>query len=100
MIFFFDNFKDQIDTFNTLFQETLDLHAPIKRIKIKSKPNPFVSAEIRQLMKTRDKWHKHAKKTNDKLHWNAYRFLRQEVKRELRLAEESHVRSQPLKVPL
>ena len=96
MIFFFDDFNDQVDTFNTLFQETLDLHAPIKRIKIKSKPNPFVSAEIRHLMKTRDKWHKHAKKTNDKLHWNAYRFFRQEVRCELRLAEKSHVRSQLL----
>lgn len=29
-----------------------------------------------------DKWHKKAMKTNDKLHWNAYCFFRQEVKRE------------------
>ena len=83
MIFFFDDFNDQVDTFNTLFQQTLDLHAPIKRNKIKSKPNPFVSAEIRQLMKTRDKWYKRAKKTNDKLHWNTYSFFRQEVRHEL-----------------
>ena len=36
-------------------------------------------------------------KTNDKLHWNVYRFFRQEVKREIKLAEKEHVRSEILK---
>ena len=51
----FDDFDDQVDTFNTLFSEILNEHAPVKRIKIKSRPNSFVTPEIRQLMKTRDK---------------------------------------------
>ena len=42
-------------------------------------------------------WHKRGMKTNDKLHWNAYRHFRQEVKREIRLAEKEHVRSEILK---
>ena len=92
----FDDFDDQVDTFNTLFSEILNEHAPVKRIKIKSRPNSFVTPEIRQLMKTRDKWHKRAITTNDRLHWNAYRFFRQEVKHELRLAEKCHVRSEIL----
>ena len=45
-------------------------------------------------MKTRYNWYKSAIKTNDKLHWNAYKFFRQEVKREIRLAERTYVRSQ------
>ena len=69
-------------------------HAPIKRIKIKSRPNPFLTPEIRQLMKTRDRWHTKAKNTKDKLHWNGFKFFRQEVKRELRIAEKAYVRSQ------
>ena len=32
--------------------------------------------------------------TNDKLCWNGYRFFRQEVNRELRLAEKVHVRNE------
>ena len=35
--------------------------------------------------------------TNDKLHWDAYRFFRQEVKREVRLAEKEHVHSEILR---
>ena len=93
----FDDPDDQVHAFNCLFQYVLDNHAPIKQIKIHSRPNPFVSTEIKGLMNTRDMWHKRAIKTNDKLHWNAYRHFRQEVKREIRLAEKEHVRSEILK---
>lgn len=44
----FDDFDDQVDVFNTLFLGTLKEHSPIKRIKIKSHPNP--TPEIKQLM--------------------------------------------------
>lgn len=30
----------------------------------------------------------------DKLYWNAYHFFRQEVKREIRIAEQEYVRSE------
>ena len=62
----------------------------IKQIKIHSRPNPFVSTEIKGLMNTSDMWHKRAMNINDKLHWNAYRHFRQEVKREIRLAEKEY----------
>ena len=54
----FDDFNDQVDVFNKLFLDTLSEHAPVKRIKLKSRPNPFITPEIKQLMKTRDSWQK------------------------------------------
>ena len=93
----FDDPDDQVNAFNYLFLQVLDEYAPIKRIRIKSRPNPFITPDIKGLMNTRDMWHKKAMKTNDKLHWNAYRFFRQEVKREIKLAEKEHVRSEILK---
>ncbi|XP_068692806.1 uncharacterized protein [Montipora foliosa] len=75
MVYFFDDIDSQVDTFNSLFLDVLDQHVPIKRIKIKSCSNPFVTPEIKQLMKTRDLWHKKAIQTNDKLSWNGYRFF-------------------------
>lgn len=47
-------------------------------------------------MNMRDMWHKRAMKTNDKLHWNAYRHFRREIKCEIRLAEKERVRSEIL----
>jgi len=38
-------------------------------------------------MKTRDDWRKEARKRNDPMAWTAYRNLRQEVKREIKIAE-------------
>ena len=94
MVYFFESLDDQVDVFNCLFLEVLDVYAPFKRIKIKSRPNPFITQEIKQLMKTRDLWHKSAIRTSDRLHWNTYRFLRQEVKHEIRLAEKAYVHTE------
>ncbi|XP_022792245.1 uncharacterized protein LOC111331405 [Stylophora pistillata] len=90
----FDDLDDHVYVFNSLFLDVLNDHVPIKRVKIKSRPNPFISPEIRQLMRTRDDWHKRAIKTKDRLHWNTYRFFRQEVKREIKFAEMERVRTQ------
>ena len=81
----FDDLDDHVYVFNSLFLDVLNDHAPMKQVKIKSRPNPFVTPEIRQLIGTRDNWHKRASKTKDRLHWNTYRFFRQELKREIRL---------------
>ena len=61
----FDDPDDQVHAFNCLFQYVLDNHAPIKQIKIHSRPNPLVSTEIKGIMNMRDMWHKRATKTND-----------------------------------
>ena len=64
----FDNFDDRVDVFNTLFLDTLNNHAPLKRIKIKSRSHPFITSEIKKLIETRDNWHKLAFRSKDKLY--------------------------------
>ena len=67
---------------------------PIKKIKLRSRPNPCVTDEIRSLIRTKDYWKKIARKSNDPLDWAAYKNFKREVKRELRLAEREHVENQ------
>ena len=90
----FDDVEDKLYALDSLFTEILDRHAPIKTFKARCKPNPCVTDNIRGLMKTRDDWRKKAKKTNDPLSWTAYRYFRQEVKREIRIAEQEFVAQQ------
>ena len=52
-----------LDGFNDLLLAYLDDHAPIKTVKIRHKPNPFIMEEIRDLMKMRDHLHKRVRKT-------------------------------------
>ena len=83
----FDDVEDKLHVFNLLFSSILDQHAPIKTFKVRGKPNPCITDNIRALMKTRDNWRKEARKRNDPMAWTAYRNLRQEVKREIKVAE-------------
>ena len=45
-------------------------------------------------MRTRDQWRKLARRSNDPLAWAGYRNYKQEVKREIRLAERQFVTEQ------
>ena len=90
----FDDLEDSLNAFNLVFNEILDCHAPVKKIKIRNRPNPFVTDEIRDLMKTRDHWRKEARKTNNLKAWASYRSLRGEVKRNLRVAEREFIAEQ------
>ena len=78
----FDDVENKLNAFHLLFNPILDNHAPIKRTKIRGRSNPCVTDEIRALMKTRDKWRKLARKTNDPLAWSGYKNFKREVRRE------------------
>ena len=56
----FNDMKDRLNcnASNLFFNEKFDQQAPIRKIKVRNRRNPFVTDEIRGLMKTRDKWGK------------------------------------------
>ena len=54
----FDDVNDKLFAFNKLFCDIVDRHAPIKKIKIRGRPLPYVTDEIRHLMKAREDWRK------------------------------------------
>ena len=41
----FDDVEDKLYAFNFLFNDILDKHAPIKMMKIRGRPNPYVTEE-------------------------------------------------------
>ena len=45
----FDDAEDKLHAFNSLFNDILDEHTPIKTIKIRGRPNPYVTDEIQEL---------------------------------------------------
>ena len=48
----FTDIDDKVNAFNTMFNDILDQHAPIKTIKVKGKPNPCVDENKRSLSQT------------------------------------------------
>ena len=64
----FDDVEDKLHAFNSLFNDILDKHVPIKMFKVRGQPNPCVTANILELMKTRDRWRRKLRKlTTQKL---------------------------------
>ena len=80
--------------FHLIFNHILDSHTPIKDVKIRSRPNSYVTDGIISLMKTRDNRRKLARKTNDPLAWAAYKNFNRKVKRQLRFAGQEYVELQ------
>ena len=74
-----------------VIQSTLDLHAPIKTIKIRSRSNTFVTPDTKELMKSRDKLHQRFLKTRCKRDWEMYRESRNNVKVVLKEAAINHL---------
>lgn len=94
MLDVFDNADDKLLAFNSMFNKILDKHAPVKTMRIRGRPNPYITDEIRTLMATRDNWKREFRQTKDPQAWSAYKNLCREVKHEIRMAEKEFVSQQ------
>ena len=68
--------------FNSVISSLLEVHAPLKRRKITSHHAPWITVEIKNLMKERDLAKKRSEK--DASYWSDYKKLRNKVTSELR----------------
>ena len=73
---------DMVQGFSTLFDECIDRHAPLKRIKVTHPLAPWMNSdEIRKLQAERDKLRHEAHKENsDDDSWVAFRAVRNKIK--------------------
>ena len=83
-----------MDAFNTLFLTCLNNHAPIKTRRVKHKPNPAITVEIKERIKARDMLHTRARKSGSYSNWKAFTDLRREIKQSIRLAEREYFTKQ------
>ena len=90
-----DSVDEKLDAFNELFLTCLNAHAAVKTVKPKHKPNPFITDDIKDLMKTKDSMHRKARKTAGSVNdWQVFRDLKKEVKSILRKEEIEYFNEQ------
>jgi hypothetical protein len=92
--FSIDDVNEKLSSFNGHFLSILEKHAPVKSMKIRYRRCPFMSREIKELMKNRDKLHKLARRTEMTTDWENYRVCRQAVKKALRESERKYVQNE------
>ena len=85
-----EDIDDAVFIWNHLFSEIADLHAPVKRRRIRGVPLPWLNDTISEVMKDRDFHHRKAVKTNSAFHWARYRKLRNRVNREVKAAKSKY----------
>lgn len=93
-IFSEDDVNAKLRTFNDVLQSTLDAHAPVRTIKIRSRPCPYVTLEMKELMRSKDRLHGRFQQTRDSADWNNYKEARNNIKTTLKRAEQEYVRSE------
>ena len=82
--------NEKLNAFNDLFLACLDKHAPVKTVKLKHRPNPFIGDEIRQLITSRNALHKKARQSGSPADWEEFKKLRRETKYSIRKAEADY----------
>ena len=76
-----------------LFLNTLDMHAPISEIRIRGNNLPYITAEMRKLIRTRDYLKKKANKTGSKYLHQAFQQIRNKVKYGIRKLRSEYYRN-------
>ena len=64
--------KLKLKIFNDIFYSVLEVHAPIKIVKIRSRSCPYITREIKD-MRDRDRLHRRFLQTRDNSDWNDYK---------------------------
>ena len=83
----------KLATFNDTFLSTLDAHAPVKSIRIRSRPCPYITPEIKDQMTLRDHLFRRYRQSRNADVWKAYKEARRSVKQLLKNAECDHIRT-------
>ena len=76
-----------------LFLTTLDMHAPFSEIRIRGNNLPYITAEMRQLIRTRDYLKKKANKIGSKYLHQAFQQVRNKVKYGIRKLRSEYYRN-------
>ena len=72
-----------------LFTGIADIHAPMKKFRIKGIQAPWMSPDLSKAMSNRDYYHRLVMKTNSTDYWKKYRQLKSIVKKQVKSCKSS-----------
>ena len=78
------NPEEAWNSFKDLFKSVADNHAPVNIRRVRGRSLPWITREVKDIMKERDYYHKKAIKTNQEVYWSSYKRLRNAVTAKLR----------------
>ena len=88
------------DSFENIFNKTLDKHAPLRiqtRKEVKKSFSPWLNKNIICSIKTRQKLYKKAIKTSKLIDWTNFRSYRNKLNRTIKLEKQNYYKSEIIK---
>ena len=85
-----DNINDAVLTWNKLFSEVADNHAPFKRRRVNGINSAWMTSKISVAMRNRDYHHRKARKSGSAYHWHMFRKLRNFVNKEIKVSKSKY----------
>ncbi|XP_022827884.1 uncharacterized protein LOC111357424 [Spodoptera litura] len=82
---------DKIDIFNKAVINLYDHHAPVKRIRLKRAPAPWMTRGIQAAMRRRDRAFRKHKRDRTEENWTAYKTARNRCNQMVRNAKRRHI---------
>ena len=86
----FEEKDDVLWAWKKLFKNICDLHAPMKRAKIRSQSSPWINNEIRRKMNLKFKLFKRAVSTKSQEIYARYKKVRNEITSQIRIAKAQY----------
>ncbi len=86
----FDTIDEMWEFWKGLFLSVIDEHAPFVKVRVRPDSIPWITVEVRRLMRARNYYRNKHRKTGDPMDWERFKKLRNLVKRQLRAAKASH----------
>ena len=93
-IFSVNDVNKKLQIFDEVLQTTLNAHAPVKTLKVRGRPCPFVTPQIKELMVARDQLHCIFMQTRHSRDWRNFKEAHNAVKITLVKAQREHVLDQ------
>ena len=87
-----DDVDVALDTWISLFMAVVDDHVPLCKKRVRKNPCPWITDDIVELMKKRDRIHRTAIELNDNPLWDEYKTLRNKVNHMLRRQKSEYYR--------
>ena len=73
-----------VEAWSRLFSDVANMHAPIKKARIRGIQAPWITPELRNAMRDRDYHHRKAIKANSEYHWSLYKKTKTSVNKQVK----------------
>ena len=88
-----DNPTSAWEVWKQSFLAVANLHAPVKKRRVRNSKAPWLTPEIKRLMWERDRIKRTATVTNDQLKWAEYRRVKNRVNHSIKACRKDHYHS-------